>query len=257
MLKPDAAARGRAPLPEMEDEAVFQKQLDLFVRSSTDKRIELVKIGEVIADLRQRRRFLDVGAGGGDLTIPLAQAFHETTIVEPNTAQVEFLRRRYPHFKLHNTTWADAQLGAERFDFILCSHVLYYLDEADWMPAIDKMRAHLEPDGRLVIVLQSPLGELADFYNRFAHYDVDILGLWRELIHRFGDQAVEVRYFVNEIWTDTLDDMVEIGLFLLIDRKFRGRIDEIRDYFASRHRHGEGYRLKQDEILLAVRHRND
>ena len=45
MLKPDAAAPGRAPPPEMEDEAVFQKQLELFIRSSTDKRIELVKIG--------------------------------------------------------------------------------------------------------------------------------------------------------------------------------------------------------------------
>ena len=254
MLKPDAAAPGRAPPPEMEDEAVFQKQLELFIRSSTDKRIELVKIGEVIADLHHRRRFLDVGAGGGDLTIPLAQTFHETTVVEPNTPQIEFLRRRYPQFKLHNTTWANADLGDDRFDFILCSHVLYYLDEEDWMPAIDKMRAHLEPDGRLAIVLQSPIGELADFYNHFAHFDVDILGLWRELIHRFGDRAVEARYFVNEIWTDSLDDMVEIGLFLLIDRKFRARADEIRDYFARRHRHGDGYRLKQDEILLAVRH---
>lgn len=256
MLKPDATARGRATSPEMEDEAVFRRQLDLFIRSSTDKRIELVKIGEAIADLHHRRRFLDVGAGTGDLTIPLAQAFHETTVVEPNTAQVEFLRRRYPNFKLHNSTWSDADLGADRFDFILCSHVLYYLDEADWMPAIDKMRAHLEPDGRLVIVLQSPIGELADFYNRFAHYDVDILGLWRELAHRFGDGSVEARYFINEIWTDNLDDMVEIGLFLLIDRSFRARADEIRDYFATRHRQGDGYRIKQDEILLALRQPN-
>lgn len=253
MPKPDAATRGRASPPEMEDEAVYRKQLDLFIRSSTDKRLELVKIGEIIAGLRHRRRFLDVGAGSGDLTIPLAQTFHETTIVEPNTSQIEFLRRRYPHFRLHNATWADAELGADRFDFILCSHVLYYMDEINWMPAIDKMRAHLEQDGRLVIVLQSPIGELADFYNRFSHYDVDILGLWRELIHRFGDKAVEVRYFVNEIWTDSLDDMVEIGLFLLIDRKFRARQGEIRDYFAARHRRGDGYRLKQDEILLAVR----
>jgi SAM-dependent methyltransferase len=254
MLKPDSATPGRALPPEMEGEAVFQKQLELFIRSSTDKRIELVKIGEVIADLRHRRRFLDVGAGSGDLTIPLAQTFHETTIVEPNTAQIEFLRRRYPHFRLHNVTWSDADLGADRFDFILCSHVLYYLDKADWMPAIDKMGAHLEQDGRLVIVLQSPIGELADFYNHFAHFDVDILGLWRELIHRFGDKAVQVRYFINEIWTDSLDDMVEIGLFLLIDRRFRARVDEIRDYFATHHRQGEGYRLKQDEILLSVRH---
>jgi SAM-dependent methyltransferase len=252
MLKSDAE-EARARPPEMEDAEVYRKQLELFIRCSTDKRIELVRIGEVIADLRHRRRFLDVGAGSGDLTIPLAQTFRETSIVEPNTAQIEFLRRRYPDFKLHNTTWSEADLGGERFDFILCSHVLYYLDTADWMPSIDKMRAHLEADGRLAIVLQSPIGELADFYNRFAHFDVDILGLWRQLIHSFGDRAVDVRYFINEIWTDNLDDMVEIGLFLLIDRNFRARCDEIRDYFARHHRHGDGYRLKQDEVLLVVR----
>jgi SAM-dependent methyltransferase len=251
MLKTNAA-EGRALFPKMEDADIYRKQLELFIRCSTDKRVELVKLGEVIADLRHRRRFLDVGAGSGDLTISLAQTFRDITIVEPNTAQIEFLRRRYPDFKLYNTTWSEADLGGSRFDFILYSHVLYYIDIADWMPSIDKMHAHLEPDGRLAIVLQSPVGELADFYNRFAHYDVDVLGLWRNLIHRFGDRSVDVRYFINEIWTDNLDDMVEMGLFLLIDRNFRSHSDEIRDYFASRHRVGDGYRLKQDEILLAV-----
>ena len=70
MLKSDAA-EARAPPPEMEDAEVYRKQLELFIRCSTDKRIELVKLGEVIADLRHRWRFLDVGAGSGDLTIPL------------------------------------------------------------------------------------------------------------------------------------------------------------------------------------------
>ena len=49
---------------EMEEDAEFQRQLALFVRCSTEKGIELVKVGEIIAGLPQRRYFLDIGAGG-------------------------------------------------------------------------------------------------------------------------------------------------------------------------------------------------
>ncbi|MCX6000262.1 MAG: methyltransferase domain-containing protein, partial [Chloroflexi bacterium] len=114
---------------EMEEDAEYQRQLALFVRSSTEKGIELVKVGEVIAGLSQRRSFLDIGAGGGDLTIPISQSFRETTVVEPNKKQAGFLRRRCPGFAVHNDLWGEVDLGPKRFDFILCSHVLYYIEE--------------------------------------------------------------------------------------------------------------------------------
>ena len=94
---------------------------------------------------------------------------------------------------------------------------------------------------------------MADFFNEFTHYDVKILELWRDLIQRYGDDAIEVRYFMNEIWTESLDDMVTIGLFLLIDARFKEFKDGIRQYFESHHKVPEGYRLMQDEILLVVK----
>jgi len=124
---------------------------------------------------------------------------------------------------------------------------------ADWLTTIDKMYTHLEPGGRIAIVLQSPIGEVADFFNQFAHYDVQILELWRDLIQRYGDNAIEVRYFMNEIWAESLEDMVTIGLFLLIDPRFKENKEEMRQYFESHHKVPEGYRLMQDEILLVVK----
>jgi len=238
---------------EMEEDAEYQRQLALFVKSSTEKGIELVKIGEIIAGLAQRRSFLDVGAGGGDLTIPISQSFDETTVVEPNERQTRYLRRRCPQFRIINDSWDRVDLGPERFDLILCSHVLYYITEGQWLDTIGKMYNHLEEGGCIAIVIQSPIGEVAEFFNRFTDYDVDILTLWSDLIRRYGDDAVTVRYFINEIFTDGLEDMTSIGLFLLIDRNFRQREDEIRRYFDARHRTPKGYRIKQDEILLVVR----
>jgi precorrin-6B methylase 2 len=238
---------------EMEDNAEYQRQLALFARCSAEKGIELVRIGETIAELGHRRYFLDIGAGGGDLTIPASQSFAHTTVVEPNEKQASYLSRRCPDFEIYNDLWRNVDLGSRRYDFILCSHVLYYIGQSEWLTTIEKMHTHLERGGRIAIVLQSPIGEVADFFNQFAHYDVQILELWRDLIQRYGDGATEVRYFINEIRTETLEDMVTIGLFLLIDPRFKEFKDEIRQYFESHQKVAEGYRLMQDEILLVVK----
>ena len=238
---------------EMEEDAEYKRQLALFIQCSTEKGIELVKIGETIAGLTHRKQFLDIGAGGGDLTIPISQSFDATTIVEPNERLSSFLRQRCPHFTVYNDLWKDIDLGSKRYDFILCSHVLYYIEEGHWLSTIEKMYTHLEDKGRIAIVLQSPVGEVADFFNQFTDYDVNILELWRDLIQRHGDDAIEVRYFMNEIWTDNLEDMVTIGLFLLIDPKFKESKEQVKQYFESRHKTTEGYRLMQDEILLIVK----
>ena len=52
---------------EEDDDAEYQRQLALFARSSTEKGIKLVKLGEIIGGLSHRLYFLDIGAGGGGL----------------------------------------------------------------------------------------------------------------------------------------------------------------------------------------------
>jgi hypothetical protein len=47
--------------------------------------------------------------------------------------------------------------------------------------------------------------------------------------------------------------MVTIGLFLLIDRRFREYKEKIRSYFESPHKRADGYRMMQDEILLVIK----
>ncbi|HOW56943.1 MAG TPA: class I SAM-dependent methyltransferase [Smithellaceae bacterium] len=238
---------------EMAEDAEYKRQLALFVQSSTEKSIELVKVGEVISGLAERNSFLDIGAGGGDLTIPISQSFSETTIVEPNEKQVEYFKRRCPQFNIFNNSWDKINLAGKRFDFILCSHVLYYIPEGRWLTTIKKMYDHLHQGGRIAIVLQSPVGEVARFFNQFTRYDVNILELWGELIRKYGDDNIGVKYFLNEIWTDSLEDMVTIGLFLLIDRRFAEKKESISRYLEANQKTDGGYKLVQDEIILIVK----
>jgi ubiquinone/menaquinone biosynthesis C-methylase UbiE len=235
-----------------EDDAVFLHQLDLFTSCSTEKGIELVVLGELIAKLPRRKAFLDIGAGEGALTVPVSQMFESTTVVEPNPLMAARFHKRYPEFRVFGCRWESVDLSEERFDLVLCSHVLYYIPEGTWESVIRKMYSFLAPGGCLAIVLQSPLGQVATFFNHFATYDVPILELTGRLIEDYGEDSVRLRYFQNQIRTDTLEDMVEIGLFLLIDPAFREKRDQIAEYFGEHSRMGNGYALDQDEILLSV-----
>jgi hypothetical protein len=58
---------------------------------------------------------------------------------------------------------------------------------------------------------------------------------------------------MNEIWTEKLEDMITIGLFLLMDRLFREYKDKIRQYFELHHKMATAYRMMQDEILLVIK----
>jgi len=239
-----------------DEDAVFSHQLDLFTACSTEKGIELVVLGELIATLPRRKAFLDIGAGEGTLTIPVSQLFESTTVVEPNPIMAAKFQKRYPEFRVFGCGWESVDLKNDRFDLVLCSHVLYYIPAGSWESVVGRMYSFLAPEGCLAIVLQSPLGQVATFFSHFTTYDVPILELTERLIALYGDDAVSLRYFRNQIRIDTLEDMVEIGLFLLLDPSFRSKRDEIARYFEEHHRTGTGYSLDQDEILLVVRKRD-
>lgn len=230
----------------------YQRQLALFVRSSDEKPKLVRQLQQIVARLPRRERFLDVGAGGGDLTIPLSTHFHSTTIAEPNQVQVERFRRTYPDFQVQNVALEKLELTGRTFDFILCSHVLYYLDPSAWADQVDKLHHWLTPGGKVAVVMQSPAGDVARFFQHFNGYHADVIPLWDEMVARHGEADVEALYCRARIQTASLDDMVKIGLFLLIDKRFEQRKPEIADYHNRHHRTADGYCMHQGQITLVV-----
>jgi SAM-dependent methyltransferase len=238
---------------EIEEGRAYQRQLQLFSRCSQEKSIELVLAGEVISQLQSTADFLDIGAGTGSLTAIISTFFNDSTVIEPNKKQAEHFRRRYPRFHVYEEKWETVDLGSKLFDLIFCSHVLYYIAVQQWLDVIGKMYAHLKDKGRIAIVLQSPAGDVARFFREFSGCDVPVIELWRDLTGIYGHQALEVRYFVNEIFAETLEDMISIGLFLLIDKRFEPLADQIGRYFEENHKAAGGYSLRQDEILIVIK----
>ncbi len=78
------------------------------------------------------RSVLDVGAGVGALTVPLAKSVEEVTALEPAPAMLDALRANLAHNRLTNVTcipaaWGEAALPPH--DLILVANVSYIFDD--------------------------------------------------------------------------------------------------------------------------------
>ena len=116
-------------------------------------------------------RYLDVGVGGGDLTVPLLAALAnggltvEADLVEPVEFSLEEARRmsRSLDFSRVNTRWHHCTLEGffgqpkerrgDEYDVIVCSHVLYYVENIQG--AIKRLVSELSAEGVAAIVTES------------------------------------------------------------------------------------------------------
>ncbi len=100
---------------------------------------------------------LDIGCGGGDVTVRLARAVGpqgRVVGIDPNAAALDVARRRARDGGLDQVTFEDRDLLAmgatgARFDAVTCRRVLMYLP--DRVGAARAMRALLKPGGLLVV----------------------------------------------------------------------------------------------------------
>ncbi len=87
----------------------------------------------VLPKTKDSLTFLDVGAGCGTLTIPLAMAGKDVTALDPSYPMMSLLegeakRKGLKRIKFINTTWAEATVRPH--DVIICSNVPELLKES-------------------------------------------------------------------------------------------------------------------------------
>jgi len=151
--------------------------------------------------------FLDVGSGDGHLAIRTLKTIANSIkfnqikaiLLEPLSEATRILERK---LKCVKSPLCDIEVSQNKvedwlenksvkrlkqaYDFILCSHVLYYIE--DWQNMILSLIRLMKPYGKLCIVLTSRDSELYRLRERIlckldVEPDVDI---------RFGEQVVEL-----------------------------------------------------------------
>ena len=160
--------------------ADYRQAFDVFL-SHTDEKAKIKEHLEgIIASLPARRTLIDVGAGNGTLTAWAGERFPKTIAIEPNPALRHDLTRRCPHAEVIPQRIAEVNLPPLG-DLILCSHVLYYVGQEEWLSTIKQMAAWLSSQGVLVVILQSRDCDCSKVLSRFQGQSIDLVPLGREL----------------------------------------------------------------------------
>lgn len=145
----------------------------------------------VIEHIGPEATVIDIGAGPGRYTIPLARMVREVVAVEPNPIMIGYLKDNLAINGLNNvitvaSNWEDAEVPMA--DFVVCSHVLY--DVPNIRHFLRKLDAHARRGSFIV------------HHRHQFHYLAE--ALW-PVVH--GEALAPVPVF-----DDLLDVLAELGI---------------------------------------------
>lgn len=144
-------------------------------------------------------RIIDVGAGGGDRALVLAQAGYRVAAVEPDPDEAARAQGQlHGRADLHATTIEELPDAATGYDGALLSHVLEHLAEPD--RALQLIRDRLRPGGAIAIMVPNAGGLQARLFRGRWHQWEPSRHRWHftgpvlaDMLHRAGYRDVEVR----------------------------------------------------------------
>lgn len=218
---------------------------------------------QIIPALPGREQLLDVGAGSGNLSRPLAPLFARTHVVEPNPRYFEELvawgRAAGQALDGHQGDWLEDPFAGPA-DLVLVSHVLYFVPHALRAAFVDKAYRAVRPGGYLVLALVSITSGISHLYRELLAPEVyaempSIEGLVVDL-HARGYEGLRLTLFDAAISlpdkrsVDELVDFVVAGRIAFDTPEARARRDA---YVERRLRADGGYAINSTIGLIAVK----
>lgn len=190
----------------MEKQNAYKNDFEKFLAHTNEK--EILR-DEIIQEIKKRKAksLLDIGAGNGLLSIPIAQVVDRYLAIEPKEVFVKTLKAagldvihdRFP------------TILEDQFDFVLSSHSIKY-DKALFEPFVRAAWKCVAPNGALVIItyrgqeddwtrLMDALGENPTDRNRVGYNGLIML------LNDLGE--VKTKKIKTTVRTDTIDDMID------------------------------------------------
>jgi SAM-dependent methyltransferase len=192
----------------------YTKAFHSFLAHTDQKEKALDWLDREVGALAQRRTAIDAGAGTGKLTAWLAKRFATVIGVEPNPSLAAEFRSACPKATLIPDTILAAAPGVSA-DFILCSHVFYYIPRADWEANVRQLIGWLAPGGVLAIAIQNPDTDCMQMVNHFIGRRVNLRELAAVVSVPGGPYDVRLDTVEAHIRAADLQTACEIAEFIL------------------------------------------
>lgn len=128
----------------------------------------------VLEELTGEQTFLDIGAGNGRWTIPVAKIARNVTAIEPSDSMLEMLRENITKAELDNIRilrgrWEE--LNIESHDIVSCTHAIY--ETKDFAAFIRKMEETARERCYLVLRLPPYDGVTGELFREIHGHPYD------------------------------------------------------------------------------------
>jgi hypothetical protein len=168
-----------------------------------------------IRELPSRRVFIDAGAGNGKVTAWFAPFFERTIAAEPNESLRRELETVCPDAEVHGHTILEAPISGPA-DFVLASHVFYYIPEDTWLENVARLASWLSPQGVLAVVIQHHQTDCMKMLRHFLGRSFDLRLLAESFRKQNGSQyEVNIETVPARIETPTFEAAFTIAEFML------------------------------------------
>lgn len=233
----------------------YMQAFELFLQHTNQKTNLYRWLETTVNGLPKKGVYIDVGPGEGGFTKRLAPLFNKTIAIEPNPYLLSQLQHALPQAITLNQTILAAN-PQEQADFILCSHVLYYIEQALWLANIERLVSWLAPKGLLVIVLQDRNTDCMQMLQHFFGHHYNLFGLLDELRARLS-AAHEIHFEVDpaQIKADNFAAIYTITEFILnlVAIKTAPNKQEVEKYIGNHFIRDQSYIISCDQDLLQIR----
>lgn len=132
----------------------YKRAYQAFLNHTDQKRNAKRWLRKLADDLPTRKVFIDAGAGNGELTRTLAEAFEQTIAIEPNPYLLTQLQCAIPQAYTIGTSILAASPKSQG-DFVLSSHTLCYIPAEEWLTHLEQLVSWMSPTGVTVVALQN------------------------------------------------------------------------------------------------------
>ncbi len=232
----------------------YHDAFGVFLRSTDQKTNARRWLDDFVAQIPQRRVLIDAGAGNGQVTAWLLARFERTVAIEPNPSLNADLRSACPSAEILSVPILKADPGCTG-DLVLCSHVLYYIDQSDWEAHVRHMASWLGPAGSLILVLQNPDTDCMGMLNHFLGRRFD-LGQVADMLARDGRYHAKRHMVPAHVTTSRFDEALTVAEFMLnlLPMPRPPARDAVKEYVMKNFRTAEGgFRFSCHQDFLVIR----
>jgi len=209
-----------------------------------------------IARLPRKRLLIDAGAGNGKVTAWFTDLFQKTIALEPNPSLRAELSEVCPAAFVLPDSILSARI-AERADFVLSSHVFYYIPAEEWMANLERLVSWIAPGGTLTVIIQNSQSDCMRLLRHFLKRAFDLKEL-ETAFRRAVPQEIEVTLETvpSHITAPDLKTAYLVTEFMLnlLPLKTPPSAQEVRAYVEAHFQApGGGFRFSCSQDFLTIR----